>query len=289
MKIGLSSYSLAAALQSGAMSPLAIPEWIAARGGSHMEVVPIGFDVTDDLVDRLRERSDQSGVAISNYLIAADFTKGTQAQYEAEIERVLREVDVASRLGVSRMRHDAAWRKPADATIAQFEADLPSLVTACQRIADYAAPLGIVTTVENHGYFVQHSDRVLMLVQAVNRPNFRLTVDVGNFLCVDEDPVAALQKCLPYAEMVHLKDFYVRYVRVSPGRGWFPSAGGYFLRGAMLGHGDVKLCDIAAVIEASGYNGYVSVEFEGLEESRMGSEEGLKNALALFGQEVKRA
>ena len=284
MRIGLSTYSLSQAIQSGAMTPLDTLRWIAERGGAHAEIVPIGFDMTDDLADQFREQAATGPIEISNYLIGADFTKNSKMEYQREVERVLRQVDVAKRLGVSLMRHDVAWRKPADASIQQFENDLPQLVTACQTIADYASPLGIVTTVENHGYFVQHSDRVLRLVQAVNRPNFRLTVDVGNFLCADEDPVAAVQKCLPYASMIHLKDFYVRYDGFNPGHGWFPTAGGHFLRGAMLGHGDLRLRTIAAAIKAAGYDGFVSVEFEGLEDCRLGSEEGLKHARALLEQ-----
>lgn len=284
MKIGLSTYSLLQAVKSGALAPPDLLDWIAARGGAHVEIVPIGFEVTDDMADQFRERAKHLKIEISNYLIAADFIKNDGAAYEREVERVLRQVDVAKRLGVSLMRHDVAWRPPADSSIWQFEEDLPRIVTACQRIADYAQSLGIVTTVENHGYFVQHSDRVLRLVQAVNRPNFRLTVDVGNFLCVDEDPVAAVQKCLPYAAMVHLKDFYVRYDQTSPGHGWFSTAGGHFLRGAMVGHGDVRLRDIVAAIKRAKYDGFVSVEFEGLEESRLASEEGLKNARALLEQ-----
>ncbi len=284
MKIGLSTYSLLQAIKSGALDPLDILDWTAARGGAHVEIVPIGFEVTDDRADQFRERAQHLKIAISNYLIGADFIKDDEGGYEQEVERVLRQVDVAKRLGVSLMRHDVAWRPPADSTIWRFEDDLPRIVKACQRVADYAQSLGIVTTVENHGYFVQHSDRVLRLVQEVNRPNFRLTVDVGNFLCVDEDPVAAVRKCLPYAAMIHLKDFYVRYDQSSPGHGWFATAGGHFLRGAMIGHGDVRLRAIVAAIKRSGYDGFVSVEFEGLEESRLGSEEGLKNARALLEQ-----
>ena len=77
-------------------------------------------------------------------------------------------------------------------------------------LCDYAAGKGINIVMENHGFFINGSDRVLSLIQSINRPNLKMTVDVGNFLCVDEDPVAAVKKCLPMAEMIHLKDFYIR-------------------------------------------------------------------------------
>jgi len=175
------------------------------------------------------------------------------------------------------MRHDVASRPIRETTVAQFEEDLPALVQACQTVADYAAKFGIVTSVENHGYHMQASERVQRLVLAVDRANFRTTLDIGNFLCVDEDPVAAVKNNLPLASMVHFKDFYRRPPKLSLGQGWFPSKAGYQLRGAILGHGDIDIPAVAALVKESGYDGFISLEFEGMEECRTGSAIGLEN------------
>ncbi len=92
------------------------------------------------------------------------------------------------------MRHDVAFRPKNECSIARFESDLELLVHACRTIADYAAQYGITTSVENHGFFVQASDRVQRLIEAVGRANYKTTMDIGNFMCVDEDPVAAVKK-----------------------------------------------------------------------------------------------
>ncbi|TRC47294.1 sugar phosphate isomerase/epimerase family protein, partial [Mannheimia haemolytica] len=90
-------------------------------------------------------------------------------------------------LGVKLMRHDVASRQ--DTSIIRFQEDLPRIAEACRRIADYAAQYGITTSLENHGYYVQASDRVQAVLHAVGRPNYKTTLDVGNFVCVDEQPV----------------------------------------------------------------------------------------------------
>lgn len=95
------------------------------------------------------------------------------------------------------------------------------MAEACREIADYAAGLGITTSVENHGYFIQHSDRVQALVHAVGRDNFRTTLDIGNFLCADENPLIAVPNNIKLASMVHFKDFYIRPQDRQPGEGWF--------------------------------------------------------------------
>ncbi|XKI12661.1 hypothetical protein GGGNBK_13480 [Sporosarcina sp. ANT_H38] len=50
------------------------------------------------------------------------------------------------------------------------------------------------TTIENHGFNVQSRYRVQSIIHAVNRKNIKTTLDVGNFLCIDEDPLVGVRK-----------------------------------------------------------------------------------------------
>ncbi|UVI27509.1 sugar phosphate isomerase/epimerase family protein [Paenibacillus spongiae] len=284
MKLGLSSYSLARAIQANEMSITDAVVWIANHGGEHIEIVPIGFDLTNNpgLIEKIRKQADESGIEISNYAIGANLVADDETAYENEIQRVMKEVDVANALGVKLMRHDVASRS--DISIKQFQADLPKLAEACQRIADYAAQYGITTSVENHGYYIQASDRVQALIHAVNRPNFKTTLDIGNFMCADEDSVAATKNNISYASMVHIKDFYWRPSYLNPGSGWFRTTAGNYLRGAISGQGDIDMREVLRVVKHSGYDGYLSIEFEGMEDCRIGSEYGLQNVRRLWDE-----
>jgi len=284
MKLGLSSYSLYQAMESGQLTfPEAI-EWAADHGAEHIEIVPLGFDLNKnpELIDVIRQTAEAKGIEISNYAIGANFITEDEASYEAEIARVMKEVDNAAALGVKLMRHDVASRS--DISINNFNADLPKLADACRRIADHAAQYGITTSVENHGYYIQNADRVQALVHAVDRPNYRTTLDIGNFMCSDEDSVVATKKNIGIASMVHIKDFYLRPAGQNPGRGWFPTASGNYLRGAIAGHGDIKMRDVLRVVKQSGYDGYLSLEFEGMEECRLASEIGLENIRRIWNE-----
>ncbi|NYE03498.1 sugar phosphate isomerase/epimerase [Bacillus niacini] len=264
MKLGFSSYSLQGAINSKKMTIFDVIQWAADQGGEHVEIVPIGFNLVEDvsLADAIRQKAEEAGIAISNYAIGANFL----TDYENEIERVKMEVEIAHRLGVKLMRHDVAWKSQDEISIRDFEQDLPRMAEACRTIADYAAQFDIVTSVENHGYYVQASDRVQRLIHKVDKENFKTTLDAGNFLCVDEDPVSAVKKNISYASMVHVKDFYRRTSSLGLGEGWFPSSSGNYLRGAITGHGDINLPEVLKVIKHSGYDGYISIEFEGMED-----------------------
>ncbi|GGH37307.1 sugar phosphate isomerase/epimerase family protein [Paenibacillus segetis] len=285
MKLGVSSYSLYQAMEAGSMSILDAIQWVADNGGEHIEIVPLlGFDFegNPELEDQIREKAAAVGIDISNYAIGANFITDTEEAYEAEIARVISEVDRANRLGVKLMRHDVASRQ--DTSIVNFNADLDRIALACQRIADHAKQYGIITSVENHGYYVQASDRVQALIHAVNRPNFKTTLDVGNFVCVDEDPVSAVKKNIQFASMVHIKDFYIRPAHRNPGDGWFPSASGNFLRGAISGQGDLDLWEILRIVKQSGYDGYISIEYEGMEECTKGTKIALDNVNRIWNE-----
>ncbi|WP_429351820.1 sugar phosphate isomerase/epimerase family protein [Paenibacillus sp. 4624] len=287
MKVGLSTYSLQQALDRKELTVPDAIRWIAEQGGQHVEIVPMGFSLIDNsaLIEEIKAAAQDVGIDISNYAIGANFAVQESTEtLEEEIQSVMRHVNVAADLGVKLMRHDVAFRPAQEGTVAQFEADLPVLVKACQRIADYAAGFGITTSVENHGYYVQSSERVQRLLHETGRENFKTTLDIGNFLCVDEDPVSAVKNNIPYASIVHAKDFYWRSSTRNPGEGWFQTSHGNYLRGAIVGHGDIDMPEVFRVLKRSGYDGYISVEFEGMEHCQTASRIAMDNVRRLWDE-----
>lgn len=282
MKIGLSSYSLLSAIKSGEMSILDAISWIADNGGEHMEIVPYGYTLVDnpELADAVREKAKEVGIALSNYSMPANFVQDTEQLFEEEVARVKLHVDLVHRLGMNHMRHDvtAFTIPPEKMTIQWFEENLHLMVKGSQLIADYAAQYGITTTIENHGFSVQSSDRVQRVLYAVDRPNFKTTLDIGNFMCVDENSIIGVKKNLPYASLIHFKDFYFRPYDQHPGDGdWFLTSNGNYLRGAIVGQGDIEIRKIVKLIKESGYDGYMTIEFEGMEECKSASRIAMDN------------
>lgn len=283
MKIGLSTYSLVRELRAGTMTVLDVIDWIAENGGEHMEIVPYGFTVVDQpaLADQIREKAAAVGIELSAYSMPANFVQETEEALLEEVERLKQHVDIVHRMGIKIMRHDvtAFNLQPEEMTIHYFEEHLPKMIRGSQLVADYAAQFGITTTVENHGFNVQSSDRVQRVIHGVDRENFKSTLDVGNFLCIDEDPLVGVKKNLPYAATIHFKDFYIRPYYENPGgeNEWIRTVNGNYLRGAIVGHGDIKIREIMKLIKNSGYDGYLTVEFEGMEDCKIGSKIGMDN------------
>lgn len=282
MKIGVSSYSFSRLVNSGVMSQLDVVTKTAELGFDAIEFAgfalpegasPLGF------AEEARAACEAHNLEIVNYPIGADFLRGCNGDLQAEIERVKDEVRVAHALGVPGMRHDATAGFPPNHVGAKsFDAALPRVAEGCLAVTEFAAELGIRTMVENHGYFCQDSDRVEKLICTVNHPNFGALIDIGNFACADEECTQAVARLAPYAFHVHAKDFHVKSgLQPFPGDGWFSSRAGNYLRGAIIGHGEIPVTQCLRLIKASGYDGVLSIEFEGMEDPVLGIHLGLSN------------
>lgn len=264
------------------MPPLEVIDRAAEMGFEVIEFAgltpPEGMSALD-FAPVVRAACARAGLPIVNYTIPADLLCGSGGDLDAEILRVYGEVLVAEALGAPGMRHDAGWGFAADYPGPKsFEAALPRMADGCRAVTEFAAAHGIRTMVENHGYFCQDSGRVEKLVCAVNHANFGLLVDMGNFMCVDEDPAAAVGRVAPYAFHVHAKDFHWKPGHgPDPGEGWFATRGGNRLRGAILGHGEVPVAQCLRLLTQAGFDGVLSLEFEGMEDPIKGVKIGLAN------------
>ena len=281
MKLGVSTYSFRKLVNSGQMSEMEVIEKSKELGFEGIEFsgiqVPEGEDILE-YASKIREKCNNTGIEPLNYTIGADFINN-DGNWEDEVERLKKEVKIADKLGVKGMRHDATTGFPADYNQARgFDDALPILIKGCQAVTEFAAEYDIKTMVENHGYFCQDSDRVEKLINGVENPNFGVLLDIGNFLCVDEDPPQAVGRLLPYVSHVHAKDFHVKPgTAPNPGQGWLTTRGGNYIRGAIVGHGNVPIIQCLKLIKQNGYDGFVSIEFEGIEDSLLGISEGRKN------------
>jgi len=292
VQFGFSSYSFYQYLRDGRMSMLDVIDWIAKSDATHMEIATVSLspeishdtsDLPSDaaLVASIKQRAADTGVALSNLVVPGDLL-GTKDEVAANMKRLKRHLDLAAELGIGLFRHDVAkWAHRAK-DVAEFEELLPRMVDGAKEIAQYAAQYGIVSSVENHGLLMNGSERVRRLIYLVDEPNFKTTLDVGNFVSVDENPVVAVAQNAPHASIVHLKDFYIR--RTSPGQGWNRTPGGQYMLGSIVGFGDLDMPAIISGVIDSGFDGFVSIEFEGIEDALLGAARGLENAQRIFAE-----
>lgn len=266
MKISVSSYSFMQYINDGRLTQLTAIDKAKELGFDAIEFVDIdgrgNLELQKENAAKLKERADSLGMVINAYTIGAELAKPTEDERAAEVERLKGQLDVAKILGAGVMRHDVCYTLGKTGFTRSFDLMLPYLADSARKITEYGASIGIKTCSENHGYIAQDSDRMERLFNAVNHDNYGLLVDMGNFTCADEDHVLAVSRVAPYAIHAHAKD-----MKISKGAPYgccqAPTRGGNYFCGTAIGEGDVPVKQCINVLKRAGYDGYLSIEFEG--------------------------
>lgn len=283
MKVSVSSYSYSLAVSDGRMTQFDTVKTAKEMGFSAIEFTEIEGDCFDEKIvnaEKIRCEAEKLNFPIIAYLVGAKLWSENEDELRAAIENTKKQVDVANALGAKLFRHDVC-SKIGPSKIS-FDMMLPTIAVACREITGCAERYGIRTCTENHGFIVQDSDRLERLYNAVNHPNYGILCDIGNFVCVDENPVTAVSRVAPYAIHVHAKDMYVRETPADDG--YIMTRGAGYFRGAVFGEGDLPCARSLMILKNAGYDGYVTLEYEAGGDCFDGIAKSLSNLTGILKQ-----
>ena len=278
MRLGVSSYSFAKHLAATKCGYTAICDMAKEIGFEGIEFINLKnekWGEEDDefvIAEKIRNHCKEIGLEIIAYTVGANFLS---ADIEAEMKKLKHCVDIANALGAPLMRHDVVYNLPEGVTYLDV---IPRIAPLINEISEYAKAKGIKTCTENHGFIFQAPERVKALIDAVNNPNYRWLCDMGNFLCADSEPLESVKIAAPYTIHVHAKDFLFRSKdEIKPAGFGITTSGGNYLRGTVAGHGIVPIKACVDALKASGYDGWLSLEFEGAEDNIPAIKNGFQN------------
>ncbi|MBE6553160.1 MAG: sugar phosphate isomerase/epimerase [Ruminococcaceae bacterium] len=285
MKLSVSSYSYRQLIRAGKMTQLDVIAKAAEMGFDGVEFTDLhpfeGATQADQIAyaKQIRAAAEAAGIEIVAYTVGANLYQGSEEADDREVARLKGQVEVAAALGTKLMRHDVCSSERVNGRVVSFASMLPTLAANVRRVTEYAVTLGIRTCSENHGFVAQDSDRVAALYNAVGHENYGLLVDIGNFACVDESSAYAVSRLAPYAFLVHAKDFRVRPYHAHPAEGekYITTRGCNYLFACAVGEGDIPVEQCVAILKRAGYDGYLSIEYEGVEDCIAGITRGRNN------------
>ncbi|MBE6711509.1 MAG: sugar phosphate isomerase/epimerase [Ruminococcaceae bacterium] len=280
MKTSVSSYSFGGYF--GSLGYLGIIDKAKEIGFDGIEYTDGAYMNEADSAKKIKERCAELGLETVALAVGANFLA---SDLDGEIARLKKMVDYAAEVGFKMMRHDVAGGYGPDKKHSRgYDNALPIIAKGVREVTAYAEQKGVRTMTENHGYFSQDAARVEKLINTVAHDNFGALVDMGNFMCADEDPSLSVSIMAPYAFHVHAKDFHFKSgMDVNPGAGWFQTRAGNYIRGAIIGHGEAKIYQSIQTMKRAGYDGFITIEFEGMEDNLKGISLGLQNLKRFIG------
>ncbi|MBO4539728.1 MAG: sugar phosphate isomerase/epimerase, partial [Clostridia bacterium] len=257
MKISVSSYSFADYQKMTGCDYETICRAAKEMGYDGIEFTELQ-PCTIATAKKLRACCEALNLPIVCYSVGANFVRLFPNQ---TVKMLKKQVDIAAALGAPVMRHDVCY---ALAPGKSWQAAADKMAPYIREVTEYAKTKGIRTCTENHGFIFQEPERVKYLIDKVDNENYRWLCDMGNFLCAGVDPLSSVEIAAPYTIHAHAKDFYRSSTPIKEG---FRATDGYYLLGTVIGQGVVPVKDCIECLQEAGYDGYVSVEFEGQEDN----------------------
>ncbi len=271
MKLSLSMYSCLRAIQAGQLDLMGFVDYAAAQDVAGVELLDIFWSDAEREIPLVKERIAAAGMEVAVYSISNNFIQPDTSARAQELADLKRGVDVALELGTDILR---VFSGSAREGVSQAQGT-DWILEGLSAGAAYAATHGVTLALENHGKFAGRSNQVRAIIDAVASPALRVNLDTGNFLPVGQNPTEAAEDLADLVVLAHLKD--MRRAVGDEASHVFADPDGQLLTGSVIGDGLVDLAAIRAVMDAAGYDGWWSLEYEGAEEPLA---EGVPRSLA---------
>jgi sugar phosphate isomerase/epimerase len=217
-------------------------------------------------LQELKRRAFTQGLDIMGFSTHQGFVSPDKAVRQKNIDHTLRCIDLAYRLGIPTLRvNTGRWNtiKSFDDLMANkgIERNLEGygddegfkwVIDSLEKCIPRAQECGVTMGLENHWGLGRTAKGVLRIVDAINSPWLKVTLDTGNFLENMYDQMIALA---PHAVLVQAKTYF--------GEGeWYTL--------------DIDYDRVNRILRDAKFRGYVSLEFEGKEDAATGVPKSLE-------------
>jgi len=264
MKIGVSMYSYAQPARAGLLD---IPGFIREAKQAGAEGVELLEYFYKDLeADRKAALNalEETGLPCPIFSVSNNFAKTDPDERRKQLQRIVFGVDEAMLYGAKVVRVFAG-------DVAEgitYDQARSWIVEGLSDASKYAAESGVKLALENHGTLAGRGDQVRGIIDEVRAMSgtdvLGANPDTGNFLLVNQPSHEAIRQVASLANMVHFKDF-----RQAPAdhKGWaYTALDGKKYLGTAIGEGEVELRQCIQELKSAGFDGWLSVEYEGAED-----------------------
>lgn len=207
-------------------------------------------------LQRLKQRAFANGLDLCGFSTHQGFVSPDADRRQKNVDKTIHQIELAYKLGIPTMRiNTGRWgtSKSFDELMANrgIEPNLEGytddqafgwVIDSLQQCLPKAEACGVTLGLENHWGLGRTAAGVLRIINAIDSPWLRATMDTGNFL---EDPYDQLTEMAADTVLVQAKTYY-------GGGTWYTL--------------DLDYPRIARILRDANYGGYISLEFEGKED-----------------------
>jgi L-ribulose-5-phosphate 3-epimerase len=273
-RIAVSTYSFWRFRRDSKLSIERCIDLAGEMGFDGVEVLHIQMEgESNGYLQGLKRRALLSGLDLCGFSIHQGFVSPDEAVRQKNVEHTLHCIELAYKLGIPTMRvNTGRW-----GTIKSFTELMANrgieprlegysdedafgwVIGAFEQCLKKAEECGVVMGLENHWGLGRTAEGVVRIVEAIDSPWLRATMDTGNFF---EEPYDQLEQMAPHTVYVQAKTYF-------GGGTWYSV--------------DLDYKRIAGLLRRHGYRGSISLEFEGKEDYRTAIPKSLAVLRQAFG------
>lgn len=228
-------------------------------GFDAVEILEIQMHRKDNAyLQSLKRQALVAGLDLCGLSTHQGFVSPDAERRQANVEKTIASIELAYKLGIPAMRvNTGRWgtrddfselmkHRGMEPPLEGYTDDdaFPWVIESLEKCLPAAERCGVLLGLENHWGLGRTAEGVLRIVDAIDSPWLRVTMDTGNFL---ESPYGQLEQLAPKTVFVQAKTYY-------GGGTWYTL--------------DLDYRRIAGILRKVDYRGYVSLEFEGREDAR---------------------
>jgi L-ribulose-5-phosphate 3-epimerase len=256
-RIGVSSYSFWGFQRENLKDIPTCLDHAARMGFDGFEILQRQLASYDNAeLQKIKRHAFLLGLDLMGYSTHQGFLSPDQAKRDAQIKHTIDCIEQAYAMGIPTMRvNSGTWgtSKDFDDLMAKRGIEQPLegyteedaygwVIESYRKILPVAEKCGVVLGLENHWGLGVTPEGVKRVVDTINSPWLKVTLDTGNFL---EDPYDRLAKLAKDTVLLQTKTYF-------GGGVWYTL--------------ELDYPRIAKIMKDAGFTGYVSLEFEGKED-----------------------
>lgn len=253
-RIATSTYSYWRYRKDSKLSIVNCIDLAAEAGFDGVEVLHAQMqDESNAAMQKIKQRAFRNGLDLCGFSTHQSFVSPDAEVRQKNIDHTIHCIELAYAMGIPTMRvNTGRWGtiKSFDELMANkgIEPILPGhtedegfkwVIDSLEKCLPKAEECGVVLGLENHWGLGRTAEGVIRVIEAIDSPWLRATLDTGNFL---ERQYEQYQQLAPYAAFVQAKTYI-------GGGTWYTL--------------DVDYERVAKLLSDVGYSGYISLEFEG--------------------------
>ncbi len=253
--IGVSTYSFWQFNKPKGEPPLEeIIDHAAAMGFDGVELLLVQLASEEiPYLNSLKKRAFHSGLDLMGFSTHQGFVYPEVEKRQENIDLTIHQIELAYQLGIPTMRiNTGRWGTSRDfdhlmenrgiePTLEGYtdEDGFKWVIDSLEKVMPTAEKCGVVLGLENHWGLGLTVEGVKRIVDAIDSPWLKVTLDTGNFL---EDPYDRLEQLAPDTYLMQAKTYY-------GGGKWYSL--------------DLDYPRIGEIMRKHNYKGYISLEMEG--------------------------